>query len=74
MKAITVIFKDKSQVSNNIITASNKIVSEINGGAEDYWNKYQDQQAKDFLAFKALEVEYGYKKAKDMIVIETIIN
>ena len=74
MKTIEIIFKSKCQVGNGIITQSNKLVSQIIGGAENYWNRYQDEQAKNFLAKKALEYEYGYSKSKEMIIIETKIN
>ena len=74
MKTITILFKEKNQIGNGIITGANKLVSQIKGGSEDYWNRYQDEQAKEFLGKKSLEFEYGYQKSKDMVIIETIIS
>ena len=71
---LTVEFKHKSQVSNDIITGICKIVNEISGGSFAYWSRYQDESAKQFLAGKALEFTYGWKKAQEFIITSVSIS
>jgi hypothetical protein len=68
MTTLKINYKHKSQIGNGIITGVNTLVNEITGGTLSYWNRYQDERAKQILASKALEFSYGYKKAKDFVI------
>ena len=68
MTTLKINYKHNQQVCNGIITANNTLVNEITGGTLNYWNRYQDERAKQVLAEKALEFTYGYKKSKEFII------
>lgn len=72
MATITVEFKHKSQVGSGIITGINTIKTEITGGTLEYWNRYKDQPARELLAKRILEFEYG-AKASEFIITKSEI-
>jgi hypothetical protein len=75
MITLKVNYKHQDQVNNGIITGLNTITSEIKGTTLEYWNRYKDERAKQVLAEKSLEFNYGYSKSKEMIIVNVeIIN
>ena len=68
MITLKIQYKHNTQVGNGIITGVNTLISEISGFSLNYWNRYQDERAKQILASKALEFSYGFKKSKEFII------
>ena len=69
MKNLTIEYKHKKQVSG-----INKITDYITGHALEYWNRYQDECAKQFLALKTLELNHGRAYAQQLEIVSINIH